>query len=234
MKPRNTTNNFCINPKFQVMFMLILVTAVLIPTQIFALHSWEFFSLNVSNWRPALPDKVTVRNLKTHRLKLYRSDLNLDEILKPFKIQRCLIVLDNYANIDIGVTNIALINRFPKPFEVDRYSSRNRLTPIRNIIWSPHDVTLSKYDNPELAYNCYRSKFMNSFDHRLLIVMDHPPPVAYCLQLNSQCIFNSKPWTCQVHLDAYFPMLDVSRRSFPLQIFDPIITQVGTCCGFSV
>lgn len=182
-------------------------------------NSWEFYFTNLSipvEVRDKVPRDIVVESFPAVTCGDCPSPLNLEILLKPFRRQKCLVVVDNYVNIDVVFEDIPLISRFPRPSKFEFNLKRNLETSkrLREIMWSPHDVNLEKYVNGAVNYGCFRSKYMSP-----LVYFDGSQ-LLYCLLLQLEKFSsNTRPWNCQVQIEAFVP-LDYLLHTDHLTIFD--------------
>lgn len=125
----------------------------------------------------------------------YPETLSLDHYISILNQEKCLVVLDNFANINLPQTSRPVIIRHPKLFVIEKEISTERYY-LYHVIWSS---TLSQFYNQTIKSNfqlkCSLSKFLTGTAKSQLIwrIKDT------CLRLNfDSFLAHVKPWTCQL------------------------------------
>lgn len=120
---------------------------------------------------------------------------NLDQYLLPISGETCLIVLDNFVNIDIPQTSKPAIVRWTNILTVGEHaelSKKFQLSDSNTQNFSPTNIprcTTSPYFQCDDTFTCN-----------------------FCLELNrKQFTIKTKPWKCQMHFTIYPPLHDFSN-----------------------
>lgn len=131
-------------------------------------------------------------NLDAHSKIDYPSVENLDEFLKPFEENRCLVGVTSFHTINIPSHRYPII-------------IRNFVAMVSNLSLL-HEYSFKKRTNEWNSNNdkskCHNSNLFNEFDN--------------CLSLSySKFSVSSKPWACQLDLSLYFKLEASKSKVYP-------------------
>lgn len=141
------------------------------------------------------------------------SELSLNLLISPLSLQNCLILLDNFENVNVLQTEFRpILLRSPTSKEYDVVSNvYYQPSTKKMLVWFMKNSGKIS-ENATSSNNCTLSKFLVSEPNKDV----HSSISYYCIDINSTLFTTkSKPWNCVAHL-ALYPPLDLKEGlSFP-------------------